>query len=228
MVVQNANDAIDNANSYANCEPGYCLKYVRTWLEIPSLEATAFDAWKGAKHKHPNDRNPPRGAPLFWQSSASGSGAGHIALCKGDSMRTTDKPTGVVANDDGSWPRNQWGQTYLGWTEDVNGILIPYLTEPADDWRASGDVYVSKLHMGQQDSDSVSRLRYRLTNHAKMPDGKKPGYGADYGDKVRTAVAYWLNNIDGSNGAGGPTDGSEMTNPQANRLFGDNYDVIEE
>lgn len=227
MVVQTANDAVDNANSYTACDPGYCLRYVRTWLEIPSLHGTAFEAWQAAEGKHPNDKHPPRGAPLFWKSSPQGSGAGHIALCKGDTMRTTDKPTGTVANDDGSWPRVQWGQSYLGWAESLNGIWIPYLRNAGDDWRASGDVYVSKLHRGQQDSDSVSRLRYRLTNHKHIPEEHKPGYAADYGEKVQDSVRYWLRNVDPQRGAGGPTDGSELTNPQANRLFGDNYEVIE-
>src|SRR5262245_16736555 len=128
MVVQTANDAVDNANSYSTCEIGMCLKYVRTWLEIPSLASDAIGAWNAAKNKHPNDRKPPRGAPLFWKSGSGGSGHGHIALCKGDTMRTTDKPSnGRVDNDDGTWPRVKWGQTYLGWSEDLNGIMIPYL-----------------------------------------------------------------------------------------------------
>lgn len=225
MVVQSAQAAIDNANRYTACEPAMCLKYVRTWLEIPSLAGTAYEAWQGAKHKHPGDRNPPDGAPVFWKSSPTGSGAGHIALVRKTDMRTTDKPSsGHVNNDEGSWPREAWGQTYLGWAEDLNGVLIPYL---GDDWRASGDVYVSKLHRGQHDSDSVSRLRYRLTNHAHMPEAHQPGYGADYGEKVADAVKYWLKSIDKQHGEGGPTDGSELTNPQANRLFGDNYTVIE-
>jgi hypothetical protein len=228
MVAQTAQQAIDNANSYGSCEPAMCLKYVRTWLEIGSRESTAYDAWTTARHKHPGDKNPPDGAPAFWRSSASGSGAGHIALVRKSDMRTTDKATsGDVNNDDGTWPREQWGQSYLGWTEDVNGVDIPYL-RAADDWRASGDVYVEKLHRGQQDSDSVARLRYRLENHAHIPDDKQPGYGGGYGEKVQDAVRYWLRNIDPQHGKGGPTDGSELTNPQANRLFGPNYNVIED
>lgn len=228
MVVQTAQQAIDNANAQGTCDPGYCLRYVRTWLEIPSLEQTAFLAWQSAIGKHPGDKNPPDGAPVFWQSSASGSGAGHIALVRKTDMRTTDKPTGKVGNDDGSWPRVQWGQSYLGWAEGFNGVRIPYLADNADDWRASGKVYVEKLHRGQHDSDSVSRLRYRLTHHAHMPDNKKPGYGADYGEKVQTAVEHWLNNIDPQRGQGGPKDGSQLNNGPANRLFGDKYEVIEE
>lgn len=228
MVVQSPNEAIGNADSYSTCEPGMCLKYVRTWLEIPSSAADAQGAWDAAKHQHAGDRHPPNGAPAFWKSGPGGSGHGHITLTRANpGMRTTDKPTGKVGNDDGSWPNDEWGQTYLGWTEDLNGVHIPYLIAGGD-WRASGDVYVSKLHQGQQDSDSVARLRYRLTNHAHMPDAHKPGYGGGYGEKVVEAVKYWVNNLDGQEGAGGPKDGSQLNNGPANRLFGSNYEVIEE
>ena len=109
MVVQSADEAIANANSYSRCDPAMCLKYVRTWLEIGSSADTAFHAWQAAKHKHPGDKHPPRGAPAFWKSSPSGSGAGHITLVKSDGMRTTDKSSsGYVSNDNGSWPKNAW------------------------------------------------------------------------------------------------------------------------
>lgn len=232
MVVATADQAVQNANSYTHCDPGMCLAYVRTWLEIPSLEPRAIDAWNNAKYKHPGNMFPPRGAPVYWASSATGSGAGHIALCKGDSIRTTDKPTGTVANDDGSWPHNQWGQTYLGWSEDLNGIWLPYFknSNGGQDWRASGDVYVSKLVRGQQNSDSVSRLRFRLEHHERMPDSKKPGYGNDYGEKVQVASKYWMNNIDPQRGtvSSDKKQGDDWGNAQANRLFGDNYTVIGE
>jgi hypothetical protein len=228
MVAQSPNAAIANADAYTRCEPAMCLKYVRTWLEIPSREADAQGAWDAAQHKHPGDRKPPEGAPAFWKSGPGGSGHGHITLVRNNGMRTTDKSSsGYVSNDDGSWPHDEWGQDYLGWTEDLNGVHIPYLVAGGD-WRASGDVYVSKLHQGQQDSDSVARLRYRLTNHAHMPDNKKPGYGGGYGEKVVQAVEYWISHLDGGEGMGGPKDGSQVNNGPANRLFGPNYNVIEE
>lgn len=117
-----------------------------------------------------------------------------------------------------------------GWSCSVPVDPKPSINAPADssDWRASGDVYVSKLHKGQQDSDSVARLRYRLTNHAHMPDGKKPGYGGGYGEAVVEAVKYWVHHLDPQQGEGGPRDGSQLNNGPANRLFGDKYKVIEE
>lgn len=226
MVASNADEATDNAKSYSNCEPGYCLKYVRTWLEIGSQQPSAIEAWENANHKH-EGRNPPRGAPCFYK----GGNYGHIVLALNNResdgvqmVRTTDAPSsGKVTTQTISWCENNWGYRYLGWTEDLNGIWIPWLKEEQPDWRASGKVYVEKLHKGQQDSDSVSRLRYRLENHKDIPNDKKPGYGADYGDKVVTAVKWWQRNHGWPDG-----EGESMGNKQANKLFGDNYTVIEE
>jgi hypothetical protein len=233
MVVKTAQEAIENANATKTCEPGYCLKYTRTWLGIGSKYQSAYEAWQNAKHKHPGDKQPPNGAPVFWRSpSTSSTGYGHIALVRKTDMRTTDKPqSGSVDNDDGTWPRVHWGQTYLGWTEDLNGVDIPYL-RGGGNWRATGDVYVSKLHKGQKDSDSVARLCYRLRNHDKMPGSHRPvKQWNNYNQDMLEAVRYWQRKINGSGDAQpapGPTDGTSMSNQQANRLFGDNYNVIEE
>jgi len=230
MVVKSADEAINNANRYTTCEPGQCLKYVRTWLEIGSQQASAADAWHAAKHKHPGDRNPPRGAPVFWTGGSKG--YGHIGLAKqGNSQdqafRGTDMPSsGHVSNQQLEWVEQHWtSETYMGWTEDLNGVEIPYLsgTSGTGDWRASGDVYVNKLKQGTKNSDSVSRLRYRLTNHQQIPDDKKPGYGDDYGDKVVEAVKWWQRHNGWEDGKG-----VDMGNNQANKLFGENYNVIEE
>lgn len=232
MVTQTADKSTSNAKSYTKCDPGYCLKYVRTWLEIASRDASAIEAWHNADHRHPNDRNPPRGAPMFYQ----GGNYGHIVLSLNNResdnkqmIRSTDAPSsGKVTTQTIDWCPNNWGYDYLGWTEDLNGIWIPYLRNGGgqQDWRSHGDVYVSKLHKGQQDSDSVSRLRYRLQNHDKMPGSHKPGYGAGYGQECLEAVRYWQKNIMNPD-TKGPKDGTSLSNQQANKLFGDNYHVIE-
>jgi hypothetical protein len=232
MVVQNADKAVQNANSYSHCDPGYCLKYVRTWLEIGSRDPDAATAWRNAHHKHAGDRHPPRGAPIFWTGGSSGHG--HIALAKGDVMRSTDVPAmGVVGNDDGSHPHDVWGLTYVGWAEDLNGVDIPYLAgggSSASPW-AAGAVYVEKLHHKQQDSDSVARLSYRLIHHPKMPASHRPPHLVhNYSQEIVEAVRYWQRNIaqGGAGAAHPPRDGSSVSNPQANALFGDSYTVYEE
>jgi len=225
MVASSGDEAVANAKRYTRCVPGMCLKYTRTWLEIPGRELDAISAWNTAKHKHSGDRKPPRGAPVFWRGGAHG----HIALAvNNDQFRSTDTTSsGIVSTQDERWWEQHWGATYLGWTEDLNGVDIPYLrggSGARKDWRASGKVYVSKLREGVTKSDSVSRLRYRLTNHPDMPKGKQPGSGAAYGDATVEAVKWWQRNVAGIEDG----QGRDMSNAQANRLFGDNYQVIEE
>src|SRR5262245_57963853 len=97
MVVQSGDAAVQNANSYAHCDPGMCLKYVRTWLEIPSRESSALEAWNAAEHKHAGSQKPPRGAPVFWGGGSQG--FGHIALATdNDNGRSTDTPSSGLVN----------------------------------------------------------------------------------------------------------------------------------
>jgi hypothetical protein len=137
VVAQTAQQAIDTAKRYTSCDPGYCLRYVRTWLGIGSQQASAIDAWTTARHKHPDDRNPPPGAPCFYR----GGTYGHIVLAMRDNqagdamMRSTDCTSRAqVSSQQLGWCETHWGYDYLGWTEDLNGVDIPYLrnTGPTD------------------------------------------------------------------------------------------------
>lgn len=230
MVAQTAQEAKDRANRQTRCIPGYCLQYTRTWLDIPSRDGSAAVAWSNALGRHPGDRTPPAGAPMFWLGGSRG--YGHIALSMNGTEHTfrgTDMPgPGVVSTQDNDWISTHWSSmSYAGWAEGFNGILIPYLSKPESEW-ASGDVYVSKLHHGVQDSDSVARLCYRLRHHEKMQgSGHKPPHQVrNYGDEIVEAVRYWQRNVM-AHDVKGPTDGTSLSNPQANRLFTDAYHVIE-
>lgn len=126
MVADGPGEAVANANSYSTYAVGYCLQWVRICWEVGSLYGSAIDAWNGARYKHPGDRNPPKGAPLFYR----GGQYGHIVIAKDDGMRSTDCPSaGRVGNAALSWPETHWGQQYLGWTEDLNGVKLPGLSK---------------------------------------------------------------------------------------------------
>lgn len=125
MTAPSGQAALDNARQVRTYAPGYCLKYVRAeaW-RVGSLYASAIDAWHGAIRRHPGDRHPPLGAPCFY----SGGQYGHIVVWaeKPEDMRGTDMPSsGQVGEDALSWPEQHWGQTYLGWAEDLNGVDLP-------------------------------------------------------------------------------------------------------
>jgi hypothetical protein len=233
MVCQTADEAIDNANRYTTCDAGYCLKYVRTWLEIPSAEPDATSAWNSAIGKHPGDRNPPRAAPTFWTGGSSGHG--HIGLSKqgdvNDQMfRGTDMTTTYhISNQQLEWVENHWGLHYAGWAEGFNGVRIPYLDgggagESGGSQWDHGKVWTESLYRGHSDSDSVARLCYRLIHHSKMNDAHRPPKQVrNYNEEIEQAVRFWQKNIYG--GGSGPTDGLHLSNKQSNTLFGEAYIV---
>lgn len=131
MVAASGQAAVNNARKVTTCDPGMCLKYVRTWWEIGSRYPDAITAWREAEHKHPDDVHPPLGAPVFWQ----GGNHGHIAMYVGDvDIRSTDcTATGRVSDAHGSWVHHTWGYEYLGWTGDLNGVRLPLDDEGDDD-----------------------------------------------------------------------------------------------
>jgi hypothetical protein len=226
MVASSANAAIAKANAYSRCDPGYCLKYVRTWLDIGSRDASAKEAWENAKHRHPGDTSPPRGAPVFYR----GGNYWHIELSASiiRKARGTDMTSrGQVSTQDLMWCTRAWRYEYMGWTEDLNGILIPYLAKGGEQSKfARGDVYVRKLDKGTKDSDSVGRLCYRLRNHSKIPASHRPPRQTDnYTNELLEAVRYWQRNVRPK--VPGPDDGKMLSNQQANVLFGPSYDVKE-
>lgn len=225
MTASNADEAVANSLRFSSCVPGKCLMYVRTWLEIGSRDASAAEAWRDAGRKHEGDRTAPRGAPVFWAGGSRG--YGHIALSLGRGLiRTTDVPTGRVGVVSLSYVEKYWGQRYMGWTEDLNGVVIPWLAElgKAQSQWSHGDVYVDKLHHGQKDSDSVARLSYRLKHHLKIPNNHRPKrIYQHYNDDVQDAVRFWQRNLRPN--VRGPSDGSRVSNRQAEVLFGKNYRV---
>lgn len=146
MVATTAKQATDNAKRYTSNQPGMCLKYTRTWLEIASYYGDAATAWKHAKHKH-TDRKPPSGAPVLWVGGSHG--YGHAALSLGGGkIRTTDATnTGQTSTQSLDYPERAWGLTYAGWTEDLNNVTIPYLAGGTPAPSPEGDPMPNTTHL---------------------------------------------------------------------------------
>lgn len=125
MTAESAAQATTNGHAVTTYPVGYCQKFVRDqcW-RVPSLYGSAIDAWNGARHKHPGDRNPPHGAPCYYR----GGNYGHAVIyCKPGhaGIRSTDCPSSSrVTDTDIGWPERAWGYEYLGWTEDINGVVV--------------------------------------------------------------------------------------------------------
>lgn len=168
MTAKDADAAVANANRYTSYDVGMCLKWVRgpCW-EVGSFYGSAIDAWNGAAHKHPGDRNPPKGAPCFYR----GGQYGHIVIWRGGDMRSTDcTSSGKVGSAALSWPETAWGDDYLGWTEDLNGVDLPLGREDDDDMPYSD---WPKADREQLSTDVAKQVwAYMLGNQDSAPDGR--------------------------------------------------------
>lgn len=165
MTASSGKEAVANARAVDTYPPGYCQKYVRSAWEVASLYGSAIDAWYGAVDRHPGDRSPPLGAPMYYE----GGNYGHVVIgTKADAapMRSTDMPhSGVVGEDVISWIENHWGYRYLGWTGDINGVDLPLETEDEmkpEDWDklrqiVRDEVWERKLEVDKPDGSPTKK-----------------------------------------------------------------------
>ena len=110
-----------------NCK-NYCDYLMGSvWGYANSGYASAAANWaamKSSGHGHPNDRNPPVGALLFY---ATGSVYGHIAVYLGNNLVLSndvlDSKSGVTGGayitDASSMESGPWRLTYLGWSDPI-------------------------------------------------------------------------------------------------------------
>lgn len=140
MTAASADVAVAEAKAQTRCVPGLCLQIVRGWLEIPAYYPSAIAAWNGAQLRH-DGRQPPRGAPVYY----AGGAYGHVALSLGGGwIRSTDAPSrGVVSSQRLDWPELAWGFRYLGSSDDLNRVTIPWLVDDPEDDPMAGGTYVS-------------------------------------------------------------------------------------
>lgn len=126
MTAASGQQALANGRQVKSGYSGMCQKYVRDpcW-RVPSLYGSAIEAWNGARHKHPGDRTPPLGAPCYFR----GGNYGHAVISAGGGqvqIRSTDcTSAGDISEVALNWVEVHWGYEYLGWTEDLNGVLLP-------------------------------------------------------------------------------------------------------
>jgi hypothetical protein len=101
---------------------GLCLRFVRKVYGLDARDRSAIVAWREARHKHRGDPRPPAGVPVFW----AGGGPGHVALSLGNGwVLTSDYPSrGHVAKVPISTLDEEWNLRYLGWTNDLEGVVV--------------------------------------------------------------------------------------------------------
>lgn len=115
-------------------KPRFCAQWTRERFGVGALgdfdgdgAADAEDMWKAAQSKHPGDRHPPAGVPVFWGGGSSDNGHAGVTLPGGqvEVFRSTDGAgAGRVATVPLDFPERQWGMPYLGWSDDLYGYFI--------------------------------------------------------------------------------------------------------
>jgi hypothetical protein len=137
--INNPAQAVEEANATKTNDPYMCQNVTRGWFNAPSAgdqdndgDFDAFDGWQSepAEARHPGDRRPPAGYPMSWSGGSKGHGHRAISLGNGQ-VRSTDVPRlGVVGNVDIDWFERNWGLSYLGWSETIDGERIPHNPRP--------------------------------------------------------------------------------------------------
>lgn len=104
---------------------GWCKRETRSAYGVPSDGSKdAAEAFRRTQRRHSTATVPPRGAVMWWTGGRNGHG--HVAISLGDgTIRTTDLPTsgrwGTVTR---TRPVTDWGLTYVGWSEDIDGVRV--------------------------------------------------------------------------------------------------------
>jgi len=125
--------AIDAANAHVGHDmaaAGYCLQFTRECFDVAPLYGSAADAWNAARIRH-HDRNVPPAVPVFFDSSSP-----HEHVCISTENGTYVSTFNAEVRKYGSLAQVE--QTFgplLGWTEDLNGVVV-YAPTPdgGDDW----------------------------------------------------------------------------------------------
>jgi TP901 family phage tail tape measure protein len=191
---------------------GMCLQFVRTLLGAPGGEYDAATGWRDTRYKHPGDKHPPGGAPVWW-----GGGHGHVAIAVGgNKIVSTDLPTmGRVGLVPLSEPSTRWGKPYLGWSGDLNGKVFqfgPSRTGSVADSAGARSVAHALLQIRGW-NDQFQALDYVIQHesgwnvHARnpssgayglgqaLPASKMAPFGADWRDSPNTQLRWMLDYI---------------------------------
>ena len=115
-----------NAENDRTNTPGMCQQQCRMWADIPARYGDATTAWLNTNDRHPGDRNPPRGAFVYWTGGSAGHGHVAMSLGKGKIRSTDAGGRGRVATVDLGWIERNWHLRYGGWAWDTNEVTVPH------------------------------------------------------------------------------------------------------
>lgn len=183
-------------------QSGLCIGVTRMSWGIAPLGASALIAYHAARDaghiKVTNAAEVPKGAICYGLHGEHGqaySKYGHAWLAKGASQCYSTDYGGT-----GTWTVQQvaltrWtGVSTVTWTNWTPFGMLPLVAIPAPPkpppapgapgWRQGKKIYASKMHLGQQNSDSVWNVTVGLHAHGFWPYA----YSDDFGNTLRGAV----------------------------------------
>lgn len=180
MAVSRA-QAFATATTKSEWPTGMCLNFVRTMLQVPAKYRTAAIAWSNTSQRRRG--TPPPGYPVWWTGGSRG--FGHVAVSAGNGyVISTDYPSkGRVGRVAISSITRNWGQSYQGWSVDINGVRLaePSYRPPA---------FPTGIGPNKSNPSAVP-LQKALKKAGFMP--KTVTEHPNYGSQTQAAVARFHN-----------------------------------
>jgi len=177
--------AVNRAKIYTY-QTGMCLKFVRTRYPVAVKYPHAASAWSRTKLRRTG--TPPAGAPVWWTGGSRG--YGHVAISAGGGYcYSTDIPgRGRVGKIAISALTRSWGQTYRGWSEDINDVRV--MTATRTQAKYTPPRFPKGIGPGKSKPSAVA-LQRALKKAGYMP--KSVRENANYGPQTQAAVVRFHN-----------------------------------
>lgn len=144
-----------------------CQQASRVIVGAGPFGESAFEAWHNIPAAHKVAGKYIEGGISYWDDPRVSGEAGHAAwnFTRGRVYSVDILQHGRMSIVPYTYIHEKWGMRYLGtilWTPSGSISLAPQKPAPVISPWSKGDVYLSKLHHGQANSDSVRRLQYKL------------------------------------------------------------------
>ena len=149
---------------------GLCQRFARSCVGAGPFGGSAISAWHSIPDEHKHSGFPRAGGLAYYDKPhvQDWREFGHVVfVVEGGMVWSTDaKQYGRVNKVPYTWFKANWGMRYLGWIDWTPSGAInlkPVNTAgSAPAYRQGKKVYRSKMHLGQQNSDSVWNVSLAL------------------------------------------------------------------
>lgn len=111
---------LKSANPNVPGQSGYCLVYVRTAFGVGAKYPTAASGWANAAYKHTTSVPTDVSVPVWFKWETSG----HVAVWVPGKGVYSTTAQGVKLFPSIAACADYVGATYLGWSEDINGVRV--------------------------------------------------------------------------------------------------------